>query len=408
MSEKQSSINILMISTLPLWSMGEGKGAATFYKTIEGHVARGAKVSLLLGDKSVTGLPREVAVRTLEANWLKFLIGIPHISVIAQMIWTFLFTIWAVTTGLYLMTKERFNCIYGYEITGVPAAWLLGELNHVVAIARFQGTVLFPYLESWHHRIFYWDHLLAMVLPVDLIIMANDGTEGDKVLKYLGVPESRVRFWMNGINIGNATGNNLAVESRILTHKANGGKVIMCVSRLVAWKRLDRVLAAMPAILTLDSGVLLVIVGEGLARKDYEQLAEELKIESNVIFVGSIPQEMIPDYLLQADLFVSFYDLSNLGNPLLEAMKLGKCIITLDNGATSSVIKSNINGIMIDPNQLHKIPTEIHALLNNPDERARLGNSAKEFANTHFRTWSQRIDLEFEVILEAINIKQHR
>jgi len=29
----------------------------------------------------------------------------------------------------------------------------------------------------------------AMILPVDLIIMANDGTEGDKVLAYLKVPE---------------------------------------------------------------------------------------------------------------------------------------------------------------------------------------------------------------------------
>lgn len=407
MSTLKPPLNILMISTLPLWSMGDGKGAATFFKTIEGLVERGAKVRLLLGDKYVSGLPNGVAVHTMEGAWLKSLIRVPHVSFIAQLIWTLLFSIWATCIGLYLMLHERYDCVYGYEITGVPVAWLLGRLNHVVSIARFQGTILFPYLKSWRYRIFYWDHFFAMILPVDLIIMANDGTEGDKVLAYLKVPEPRVKFWMNGVSIGNGMGTDSVVDSRILAHKKSGGQVIMCVSRLVAWKRLDRILMAMPAILALDPGVLLVIVGDGAARKEYERLAEEIHIQSRVIFAGAVPQEAIPDYLFQADLFVSFYDLSNLGNPLLEAMRLGKCIITLDNGATGSVIKTNVNGIMIDPNCLQKIPSEVHTLLNNPDERIRLGNSAKEFAHTHFRTWPQRMDLEYEVMIEKINEKRH-
>ena len=46
----------------------------------------------------------------------------------------------------------------------------------------------------------YWDEVFAMKVPVDLLIMANDGTMGDKVLRKVNVNMNKVRFWLNGVD----------------------------------------------------------------------------------------------------------------------------------------------------------------------------------------------------------------
>ena len=48
-----------------------------------------------------------------------------------------------------------------------------------------------------------------------------------------------------------------------------------------------------------------------------------------------------------------------MGNPLLEAMMAGKCIVTLNNGDTSQFIKNNENGILLEYDQLSKLPEVI-------------------------------------------------
>lgn len=66
-----------------------------------------------------------------------------------------------------------------------------------------------------------------------------------------------------------------------------------------------------------------------------------------MIFTGKISHELVYDYLQRADVFISLYSASNLGNPLFEAMRCGKAIITVDTGTTGSVIKNEANGILL-------------------------------------------------------------
>ena len=84
--------------------------------------------------------------------------------------------------------------------------------------------------------------------------------------------------------------------------------------------------------------VRLLIVGDGPERKNLEFLVSKLGLNPYIIFIGSIPHYEIHQYFNIADLFVSLYELFNAGNPLLEALAYGKCIVTINNGGTGEFI----------------------------------------------------------------------
>lgn len=109
--------------------------------------------------------------------------------------------------------------------------------------------------------------------------------------------------------------------------------------------------------------MVLVIVGNGSERERLQGIARELGVEQHVRFEGAVPHGEIIQYLAAADIFLSFYDWSNVGNPLLEAMMAGKCIVTLNNGDTGQFVKNEENGILLEYEEPPKLPEVIRNLL---------------------------------------------
>ncbi len=81
---------------------------------------------------------------------------------------------------------------YGYEIFGVPVAFRLAKRYKRPVVSRFQGTILAPKIGKRLWKIRFWEHIKAFRTPADIIVMANDGTQGDKVLEILDVDMNKV------------------------------------------------------------------------------------------------------------------------------------------------------------------------------------------------------------------------
>jgi glycosyltransferase involved in cell wall biosynthesis len=103
-------------------------------------------------------------------------------------------------------------------------------------------------------------------------------------------------------------------------------------------------------------------------------------------------------YYAAADVFVSLYDVSNVGNPLLEAMVAGKCCVALDVGGTSKIVKHGVTGILIAKEQLDSLDQVLVSLLENQPLRERLGANAREWAWQHLKTWDERLDQELREV----------
>jgi glycosyltransferase involved in cell wall biosynthesis/serine acetyltransferase len=400
---------LLVISGLEIWSMGTGKGAQSLYQTLAGYAGGGWTVHFLTGNKGedpICDVHPALHIYRFDLPLIKALYSRRVVSHLAKNLWWVIFQTVALLYGMVLARREKIDLFYGYDTLGVPCGWILAKIFRKSFISRFQGTTIGYFRPQKLWRLKYWDQILALKVPSDLLIMTNDGQEEDKLLKYLGVDMSRVKFWMNGINRDYS----LPAGFDLQAFKSGlglepGEKVILTVNRLHKWKRIDRVIRAMPGITGREPRTRLVIVGEGEEYARLAALASRLKVAEKTVFAGSVAQWEVPKYLALADVFVSCNDSANIGNPLLEAMIAGKCIVTLNNGSTGELIKNNVTGMLVEMDRLDTLGPVIADLLGDKEKRACLGSRAKIFAERHFWTWQERMNTELALAGQMVERK---
>lgn len=390
-----SKKKILVISALDIWSMGQKKGAPSLWRTIKNFADHGWKIFFLTGNKkkdSVYKVHPNIKIVRFNSSWLNIN------AFFVKSIWWLYFQILAFFIGYKISRKEKIDFFYGYEVQGIPVSKVLAKIFKKPIISRFQGTKLSAHLKKKFWKIKYWDEIFAMKIPTDLLIMANDGTMGDKVLRKINAKTKKVKFWLNGVDkniyIPNFDKNKFKKELKIEENK----KILLAVSRLERWKRVDRIIKAMPKVKKAYPEIKLLIIGDGKEKENLEKLAKELKVDSEIRFLGALPHDELKKYYNLADIFISTYDISNVGNPLLEALSCGRCIITLDIGDTNKFIYNEENGILVKLNKLNILPDIIIKLLKDDEKRKRLEENAKEFAKNKLWTWEERMEAEFREV----------
>ncbi len=301
----------------------------------------------------------------------------------------------------------RPDVIYGYEIYGAPVAVTLGRALRIPSVTRFQGTLLGAWADDLTVMRRFRTHVAAMRAPANLLVMADDGTLGDVVLGRLGAPMERVRFWMNGVvkedieaareRRTNASTNPTSSVDRarpsVATQRAP--LRLLTASRLVEWKRVDRVLDVLAQLPADVPTWTLEIAGDGPERSALVEMACRLGLADRVKFLGPISHDEVMDRLVQADAYLSLYDLSNLSNGVLEAAVAGVPVFALDVGGTSHLVEDGVTGVLVRPDRLFDDGTRrLARLLSDDSWRAKLSGGALEAGRTRIRTWEQRMQLE--------------
>ena len=394
--------SVIFYSWLSLWSMKNKSGAPSFYKTVELYVKKGWNVYLvtneeknryidLLPPERVFVVPKyktdEVFVNT-KLNKASIFIRQMHYTEYAKKV-------------TQKILESNITCkfvLYAYEIYGVKVAKWASTTYGIPCVSRFQGTILDGIKDTIWNRVRYYPHFQALGEETDLIIMTNDGTRGDSVLKNLKNKTRNIKFWVNGLDLIGSKEKYDYSDFRQEYGLKKEQKVLLTVSRLERWKHVERAIFALDEVVKEYENISLVIVGDGAHRPDLEKLVEQLHLEKNVIFVGSIPHDQVYHFIANCDIFLSLYDLSNVGNPLLEAMCLGAPIITLANGDTGKFVENYKNGILLNTDELSLVPIKILEILHNKQLENSLREHAMEFANRNLYTWEKRMDMEYSEV----------
>lgn len=309
------------------------------------------------------------------------------------------FILGGIFKAMHLARLHKVKVVYGYEIYGVPIAWIIAKILKITLITKFQGTIAFPELEKGRAWFKIPHHLLALKTHADLVIMENDGTRGKEVLLRLGVPEERIRFWIDGVKKEIYISQ---FERHILLRKFDlndNSKIILTVSKLKRWKRVDRAINAMPQVIREIPNAFLVVVGSGEEKKNLEKLAQILKVDKHIIFVGAVPYDEIRYFFNGCDLFLSLYDHSNLCNPVLEALTCGKYIVTIADGSTKDLLVDGYNAVLIPKEDIKiKLPQIVALLLSDDKKCNQIAANAKEYAEHHLYSWEERMAMEVKEV----------
>jgi glycosyltransferase involved in cell wall biosynthesis len=295
---------------------------------------------------------------------------------------------------------ERPELVYAWSSLTIPAGVCCGFLLRRPTVGALFGTFLYPALGRPRGLLHHFEEAIAFKSPVDRLLIVNDGTRGDEVARALGVPDSRVRFWMHGLDLA-ACDRAVQADGRAELGLPAEAPLVVSASRLVGWKRVDRLLRAATHVLAERPDALLVVTGDGDERPALEALARELEIDHAVRFLGTLPREQNLRLIAASDVFCSLYDYSCVGVALLEALGCGGAVVVADTGATRDFVEDGVNGIVVSPGDDRAAGAAIVRLLDDPELRARLGHAARRRARDQYLTRERRAALEREAIAEV-------
>ncbi|MCX5807663.1 MAG: glycosyltransferase family 4 protein [Proteobacteria bacterium] len=304
------------------------------------------------------------------------------------------------------------DVIYSYRRTFILAGYLLSHRYRVPHLVHYWGTWSSHYLFNvpWYKRLPIILSKLALKIPMDLLIISNDGTEGDKAIKKLKFPEERFRFWLDG-TAPDIYKPNLDVGSiKESIGLKSTDKMIFQAVRLDFWKRVDRSIDALPEILKQVPETYLVVAGDGNLREDLERQARLLGVSDHVKFLGFVPHNKVLELHNAADLFLTVQDLTNLGNQIMEALHSGTCVIAYNVGGTSQVMRDGVTGMLLEEKDLCRLGVILGELLADDERRQKLARGALEFARKNIWTWEERISAELKEVEKLVRAyrKNHR
>lgn len=315
-----------------------------------------------------------------------------------------------VQKGNRLLEEKKIDVIYGYEIHGVLAVnilKLMGKVKKTKIVSRFQGTFFYEYLKKKAFRkiALNLDHLLALYLPADLCIMTNDGTQGDKALAGIGSKcLANLRFWVNGVDDLKVEKKEL--ESFIKEKELENKTLLLTISRLERWKRVDRVIKVVDFLVNRYNykDFRLLIIGDGTEAENLKKLVRQLNLQSHISFEGSIKNEDVKKYLNISDVFFSTYESSNVGNPLLEAIRTNKIIFTLNNGDTARWITHRENGFIYEENSdfVDSMAKDFIELMHDNELKEKILTNIKDTELNALWTWENRFKAEVNEVRQLI------
>jgi phosphatidylinositol alpha-1,6-mannosyltransferase len=187
-----------------------------------------------------------------------------------------------------------------------------------------------------------------------------------------------------------------------------GKDVIVCVGRLVHRKGQDRLIEAMPEILTSRPNAVLVLVGEGPYKSKLVKLVHSLGIEESVRFIGRVQYSALPAHIQLGDLFAMpsrsrFFGLEveGLGIVYLEASSCGVPVIAGASGGAPDAVLEGETGVVVNGSDVHAIADTVVNLLNKPELRRQMSERGREWASQEWNwvLWGQR----FEKMLLGLN-----
>jgi len=295
------------------------------------------------------------------------------------------------------------DLIYAAECDAILIGSMLSRTMSLPLVTRYYGVSTQLLANPFQHALY----AQSVRCAADLAIITDDGTVDECLLRQMQVRARSLRFWRNGIDLPSADPQIV----RCLRKRwgiADDHTILLTISRLYGWKRVDRAIRLLRALVQISDGKFrLVVVGHGPEKDNLMRLCHECGVAEMVHFAGAVPHKDIYACYEIADVFLSLYDMSNVGNPLLEALNAGKCIITLNNGETGSVIRNGENGILLEvrkdgENLARRLAIAVKTLYDDAKLRARLAETARRFGQERLWTWDERLKVELQTLVDLV------
>lgn len=230
----------------------------------------------------------------------------------------------------------------------------------------------------------------------DWVVPNSDA--GKNYLIRRGIDPRRIKVIYNGINLQRLSSDPAKVaQIRQGMGVPPNGMVVGIVARLTPAKGHVTFLQAALLISQVIPHTRFAIVGEGPLRANLENQAKELGVATRVTFHGV--QRDVGSHISAFDVAcLTSLDLEGCSNATLEAMALGKPVVTTDVGGNRELVEHGETGFLVPAGSPGALADAILAYLRQPDRAREMGQRARETVLTRFSL--ERMVQDYQTLYE--------
>jgi len=192
--------------------------------------------------------------------------------------------------------------------------------------------------------------------------------------------------------------------------------MLLFVGRIEPLKGVDTIFEAM-ALLKRDAPQLLdklsisIIGGDPDSTDDdnkemerLKMLRAELGLSELVVFLGAKDQDTLNYYYSASEALIMPSDYESFGMVALEAMASGTPVIASEVGGLAYLVRDGYTGYLVPVREPQALAEKIRIILEQPEERQRLGLNAHEYAQEY--AWPRITDRLLEIFESMMPLKR--
>jgi len=260
--------------------------------------------------------------------------------------------------------KEKIEILQSFLFVANIIGRIYGKILKIKLIISSQRST-----DPWRK----WYHWVIERITKNLvdIYISNSYAAKDILIKKAKIPRKKIKVIHNGIeiieNIEKLKKDYIAIGTIGNLRKAKGYFNLIKTAKIVIEK---------------FKNVKFYIIGEGELKGEILKRIKEEKVEEFFILTGYV--EDVSQYLKIFDIFVLPSLWEGCPVSLLESMSYGIASIATDVGDVSYIIENGKSGFIVEKNDYIKMAEKIIYLIENEEERKKLGEEARERIKKYF------------------------
>ena len=252
------------------------------------------------------------------------------------------------------------------ELWGAIACRLLPARERPVLISSVRGTYEWYGRNQW--RMKRW------VSSQSASIISNSREGAEYAARQMHWPLHHFHVVHNGVSV---TEPDAARVDLLRQHYLQNtfDTLVLFVGRLVEHKNLPRLLQAFAQVVKQRPRTRLLLAGSGPLHDALAAQIGQLGLQDHALLLGE--QSEVPALMEAADLVVLPSLREGLSNVVLEAMALGRAVLSTPVGGIPQAIDNGQHGVLVEPTDTDALARALLTLIDDPALRARLGHAAQ-------------------------------
>ena len=277
-----------------------------------------------------------------------------------------------------VLRRDRFDVVHTHTSKAALIGGIAARLARVPAIVNTAHNLGFLAFQQRSLRELFrlYDRTLFAVTAHRIVTVSERVRDG-LLAGGIARPHKVVAIH-NGIDVSGFEGDARAADAAALRAELGltpAHCLIAVVARLVWFKGIDVLVAALPALLSASPHCRVAIAGAGPLRETLEAQARTLGVSAALIFLGE--RSDISAILAAADIFALPSVSEGLPISILEAMAAGKPVVASSVGGVPELVTDGETGCLVPPREPIALAKALMLLADDPALRQRMGAAGR-------------------------------